>query len=205
MSVTILPYAITSLAKVKLALGITDTSQDDFLTMMINNVTSFIENYCGGRRFLATDYVEVHDTYHSHNIFFNQRPVISVAAIAYRTGVPSTPVWITYDPNVYLLYLAPGYVRFFSKFYPAPQAIRLSYNAGYLIDFVHETDPTMHTLPFDLTNVATDIVTKKFNTKDVQGISSQTTEGQSVTFDARDLDDINKTALNSYRINRAAV
>lgn len=199
-------YALTTRQKVKDFLNIQDTGSDPIIDALINSVSSFIERYCGGRRFLATDYVEIKDTYNSANLFFNQRPVNSVTAVEYRTGVPSAPVWMTYNANGYLVYLGEGFIRFFTKFSPMPQAFRLSYNAGYLIDWAHETDAELHTLPMDLTQVATEIVAKTINTRYAQGISQESTEGQSITYEKgrNELTQSQKTVLDAYKMNRVA-
>lgn len=200
-------YALTTRQKVKDFLDLQDDSKNAIIDMLINGVTSFIENYTGGRRFASTSYVEVKDTYYSSQLFFNQRPVITLTAVEYRSGVPSTPIWNTYNANGYLPYLAAGFIRFFTRFRPTPQAFRLTYTAGYLIDFGNELDPTMHTLPFDLTQVATEIVAKTYNLRLSQGIYQESTEGQSITYesDRYELNDDHKIILNGYKLNRVAV
>ena len=199
-------YALTTRQKVKDLLGITDNNSDALIDTLINGATAFIENYCGGRRFAATDYVEIKDTYYSDKLYFNQKPVNSVSAVEYRAGVPSSPTWITYSNNGYLLYLKQGFIRFFTRFQPTPQAMRLTYNAGYLIKWDNETDATQHTLPFDLTQVCTELVSKTLNTRFSQGIYQESTEGQSVTYesDRYVLNDNHKVVLNQYKINRSA-
>lgn len=202
----VVDYALTTRQKVKDFLNITDTNSDPIIDALINSVSKFIETYCGGRRFLATNYVEVKDTHYSSNLFFNQRPVISVSAVEYRTGVPATPTWMTYNANGYLTYLGEGFIRFFTRFRPTPQAFRLSYRAGYLIDWANETNSTLHTLPMDLSQAATEIVAKTINTRYAQGISQESTEGQSITYEKgrNELTATQKQVLDSYKIYRAA-
>jgi len=201
-------YAITTTAKVKALLNLTstDAARDAVIDTMVSAVTDFIEGYCGGRRFMATDYVEVKDTTASKMIFMTQRPVRTLTSVELRSGTPSSPTWTTYSADAYLKYLAAGYIRFFGTMWPFPQAFRMTYNAGYLIDFAHETDPALHTLPFDLTQVATEIVARKFNTRFSAGIKSESTEGQSITYaSSTDLADDHKTVLGRYLQTRIAV
>jgi hypothetical protein len=61
------------------------------------------------------------------------------------------------------------------------QGVKLNYTAGYLIDWPNEGTAT-HTLPYNLTMACTELVAHKYNERQSQGVSSQTTEGQSVTF-----------------------
>ena len=200
------PYALTTRQKVKDLMNIQDTLSDAIIDQKISEATDFIESYCGSRRFMATDYVEIKDTYYSSNLFFNQKPVNSVAAVEFRTGVPASPIWMSYSNNGYLLYLPQGFIRFFTRFRPTPQAFRLTYNAGYLINWNKEFDITQHTLPFDLTQVCTELVALTLNTRNSQGILTQTTEGQSVTFESKryELQNNHENILNVYKLNRIA-
>lgn len=199
-------YALTTKEKVKAYLNITslDVARDGVIDNLINAASDFIESYCGGRRFLATDYVEVKDTTASRVIFMSQRPVISVASLKYRSGMPSNPTWTTYSPDAYLAYLKAGYIRFFGMMSPFPQAFQISYNAGYLIDWADENDRSLHSLPYDLSQVATEIVAKQFNTRFAQGIVSESTEGQSVTYATKrdSLSDYHSEILDKYKMNR---
>lgn len=198
------PYAITTTAKVKsyLALTSTDAARDAVIDTMVSAVTDFIENYCG-RKFISTNYVEIKDTTAAKTIFMSNRPVITLTSVEYRAGVPSNPTWFTYSADAYLSYLKPGFIRFFGGMVAFPQAFRLTYTAGYLIDFTNELNPALHTLPFDLTQLATELVAKKFNLRFAQGIKSESTEGQSITYAAPgELSDDHKQMLNSYKLNR---
>ena len=202
-----LAQALTTTAKVKTYLGITDSASDSVIELLINQATIFIENYCGGRKFLSQAYVDIVDTKNTDKIFFEQYPVTALTEVAYRSGTISAPVWIAYSVENYLLYAKAGYVKFFMTLPHSSQGVRLSYTAGYLIDFATETNPLTHTLPFDLTMACTELVAYKFNEKQSQGISSQSTEGQSVTFkDNKDgMPASVKEVLGNYKAFRYAV
>ena len=87
----LLPYAITTLAKVKLFLGITDTSNDILLESLINLTTDQIEGLCGNRRFLQTIYTdEDYDVPNKDIVFLRQWPVASLEAVKFRTGRPAS-------------------------------------------------------------------------------------------------------------------
>lgn len=198
-------YAITTIAKVKAQLGITDSSKDSLLEALVNQVTTFIEGYCGGRRFKThTNSNEVHDTEGGHSVFLKDFPITELTTVEYRSGTYSSPTWNTYSPDGYLLYGAEGYVRFAGKLPKVPQGLRFTYIAGYKIDFTDETDVTKHTLPFDLTGVATDLVCRMYLGKDNQNISSLSTEGQSVTFETPDkvMSPMHASILDNYVANR---
>lgn len=202
----VVPYALTTRQKIKDFLNIQDVKTDAIIDQLINSATAFIENYCGGRRFMATDYLETKDTYNSNTLFLDQKPVNTVSKIEYRAGLPSSPTWYTFNADSYLTYLKAGYIKFFDRFQSVMQAFRITYNAGYLISWDNEMDATKHTLPFDLTQVCTELVTKTLNTRYSQGIYQEQTEGQSITYesDRYMLNDNHKAVLNAYKLNRVA-
>lgn len=204
---TIPTDALTTRQKVKDLLGISDTTADTVIDELITYWTQFIKTYCGGRKFLIADYVEVKDTPNGNKIFLNQRPVNTIATVEYRAGTPSNITWITYSADNYLKYLGPGYIQFFQKFIPVPQALRVSYNAGYLIDFTNEFDATKHTLPFDLTGVCTELVSRSYNLRAAHGLYQESTEGQSVTYSTKthELTDDHENVLNSYKMARISL
>lgn len=210
MTATQLPYALVSLDKVNAMLGLTtgaDTTRDQLLADIIASVTDYIEGYCGGRRFLSTSYTETIDARKGNYIFMTHRPVTAVSSVKYRTGLPSTPTWVTYYVDGYLTYLGAGMIRFFSNFIPFPQAFQVAYTAGYLIDWTNFNDPTKHTLPRDLTQVAAELVIGRYNTRLSAGIYQESTEGQSVTYESDKymLNNDHKAVLNKYKINRVSV
>lgn len=206
---TILPYALTTKAKVKSYLGIAtaDTSKDDLIIDLINQVTWFIETYCGGRRFMTTTYTNVIlDSRGGNYLFLNHFPVTAFTLLEYRSGTVDTPVWVTYATNSYLAYLAEGYLYFYGRLPVIHQGFRVTYTAGYLIDWTNETTAT-HTLPFDLTLVATELAAKQYNYRQAQGIESMSTEGQSITFGSKgaDMTKAQTTILNSYKTARIGI
>lgn len=207
MPTTVPPNALTTRQKVKDYLSIDDTDSDTIIDELITSATQFVQSYCGGRAFLAADYIEIKDSYrYRRSIFLNQHPANSVTKVEYRSGTPTAVVWVIYDANGYLPYLNEGYVKFYARLPEISQGLRITYNAGYLIDFTNEFDPTMHTLPEDLTLVCTEIVAKQYNTRKAIGILQETTEGQSVSYSykARELDDMHRTILNGYKQFRIA-
>lgn len=197
---------LTTTAKVKTYLGITDSDSDTVIDALVLGVSEFIAGYCGGRKFEAQDLVEVYDTKHGrHKIFLKQFPVNSVTAVKYRGGTPSTPNWITYNVDSYLTYLEAGYIHFYGALPQVAQGMQISYNAGYLIDFDNETDINSHTLPADLSMAATDIVAVMLNTRKSGGITNETTEGQSITYDfKRGMSQATKNIIDRYKIYRIA-
>lgn len=199
--------ALTTRQKVKDYLSITDTNSDAIIDNLITYITSFIKGFCGGRNFLAQDYIEMYDSFRGRrSIICNQRPINSVSLVEYRSGTPTAPVWVTYNANGYLPYLGAGFIRFYSQLPEVAQGFRVTYNAGYLIDFTNEFDPTKHNLPAEVCLVATEMVAKEFNTRKAIGIYSEATEGQNIVYSSKthEMEDNHKNILASYKLYRIA-
>lgn len=186
---SVVSYALTTRQKVKDYLGITNTNSDSLIDTLVNQATDKIESFCGGRRFLQTVYSqEMYDAMGGRSqiggsiIFLRQFPVTTLSLVEYRSGTVTVPAWVTYDANGYLLYDKPGYVKFFAVLPTISLGLRFTYTAGYLIDFTNETDITKHTLPFDLTDLATQLCALQMNLRKSQGIKLEMTEGQRVEF-----------------------
>lgn len=197
--------ALTTRQKVKDFAGITDSASDTIIDQLITGVTMFIKNYCGGRNFLSASYVETYDTYRGrHKIFLKQVPVTAITTVEYRSGTPTVPIWNTYDANSYLTYLTPGYIHFYGALPQISQGLRVTYTAGYLIDFTNEFTAT-HTLPADLTMAANEMCATFLNTRRSGGITAEATEGQSVNYDFKHaLTDTLVNILSNYKMYRVA-
>ncbi len=201
-------YALTTTAKVKTFLGITVSTYDTLIDSLVNQATDFIESFCGRRRFLSSTYSnEIYDSRNGRCVFLNNYPVSSLTAVEYRGGTVSNPVWNTYSADGYLLYGKEGFVKFYAVLPEVSQGLRFSYVAGYLIDFANETDYTKHTLPFDLTQLCTELCARSYNLAKAHGIEMMSTEGQMVKFsaDSRAFDAFQNETLRRYQGMRYAI
>jgi hypothetical protein len=199
---TTINYALTTKEKVKFYLNITDTSKDTLIDQTISGVSGYIQRYTG-KNFLSQTYAEIRDSEGKSKLFLYNYPVTSLTSLEYRSGTPTSPVWNTFDANSYLLYSKAGYIGFYSILNKVMQGFKVNYTAGYLIDFANEFTAT-HTLPFEITQLATELVAQNVNTSNVSGISSESTEGQSVAFnmDTKSISSTQKAILNSYKVKR---
>lgn len=200
-------YALTSIAKVKARLGIdsTDATRDAVFTSMIYAVTDFIENVCGGRRFQRTTYTQ--ELYDGNEMgeattlnWLNLRngPLISISALQYKTGAPSNPTWVDFPADSYENNLTTGQVYFYGGMPHGQQNIRISYVAGYLLDFTAEYDDTKHTLPFDINDLAERLVTKVIKRRDSEGKAQESFNNSSITWGAL-LEEADRSIIANYR------
>lgn len=204
---TLLPYALTSLDRVKDQLGLDKPGQDVVLIRKINSITDWIEKQCN-RRFLRTNYTNELYTVRGERetvLLLKQAPVTTLGNIQYRQGQVSSPTWTNYTANDFELvgdgnsgmvkfytYLNQGLVQGINTLRVA------SYTAGYLIDFKNIGDVTLHNLPADISDLAEKLVIKSFQRRQTPGKSSESFNGNTITW-SKELDPEDKEILNKYR------
>ena len=197
----LVPFALTTLQRLKDYTGISGTASDTILEQLINRATGFIEARTN-RRFKSTTFTnELYDGGHDR-IFLRQYPVTDLATVEFRVGSISSPTFTAFNANDFLLYDKAGYIQFIfarakgvspvfvssSQFIPdgaTPQGvqnIRVTYTAGFLIDFANEDDEALHNLPFDLEELCIRIAAKRFNLRKADGVVSESVEGASITW-----------------------
>lgn len=137
------PNDLTTLAKVKQALGITDTSQDAFLAELITAATSAIETYAC-RKFKARTYTnEFYDGPDDPGLVLKNYPLISVADLRLDTDHKFNTDAILVEDTDFITQLEEGMIELITsslgwggesvKFPRGAKIIRITYNAGYVI------------------------------------------------------------------------
>lgn len=192
-------YALTTTAKVKAHLGISVSTYDTVIDTIVNWTTDFIEGYVG-KRFKETTYTQEEYDGGVHCLFLKNYPVTTLSAFEYAQGLPSSPTWTAFSANDYKLYGNEGYIKSLAgTFANGSRNLRATYTAGYKIDFANELTST-HTLPFDVTMVATQLSAKIFDKRFSEGKSSENVEGQSINW-MSELTPEQKSVLGKYQKN----
>lgn len=177
--------ALTTLARAKSFLDISGDKYDTVLTMLINQATGFIEGYIN-RSLLSQSYVEVRDGSGAQEMVLWQTPVTTLAKLEVNSNTIGDPSWQTIDSSRYGWY-SDGRIKFstaFSAFLASesayflegPQRYRITYTAGYLIDFDNENNAALHTLPQDIEYACLKLVSAIFNTRKAEGLVSATVD-----------------------------
>lgn len=189
-------HALTSKEIVKKRLvnvAADDDSFDDLIDSLINAATDILEKLCGDRRFLETTYTqEIYDGYNSDGspkgtLLLKNYPVSAVSSFQYRSTHTST-TWTDFSAADYVTDLASGIIRSVGGRFPSGfRVLRITYTAGYKIDFDNILDTAQHTLPFDLMDAATNLVVRKFKTRDHFGKTSISEGGGTINL-AKDID-----------------
>lgn len=195
-------HALTTTAKVKTYLGVTSSGDDTVIDQAVSYATDAIESFCGKRRFKRTTYTnELLDANGEQNFLLPQWPVSTLTTLEYRSGVISSPTYTAFTADEYLLYGDDGIIWFTAPLPKLRQGIRATYTAGYLIDFSDENNTAVHTLPFDIALVATELAAKIYEGRKALGVTTMATEGQSVTFGSAQgaLTDAHRSILKRYQ------
>lgn len=206
MAFTLKSYALTQVDDVKSLIDIASgtTTWNQTLIELINAATVWMQNYCGGRQFGDTTAVPTYtnETYDSDDepgddgvqkwLYLKAYPVTAFTTIEYRTG---TSTYAAFDSSAYETYAERGAIYFYGGIPKGKKIIRVTYNAGYLIDWTTQAN---HTLPYDLTHACRKLVLKEFNKRKAQGITHESIGGASIDWN-EDLDPEIVQILSKYR------
>lgn len=204
MADTAYTFALSTVARVKARLGITDTGFDTVFISYLNGVTDFIERYCG-RRFKETTYAnEEYDIPEGgvRTLVLRNGPVTSLTSFQYRAGLPSNPSWTDFPADSYQLAARTeeGIIHSDQDLPSGIRTVRVSYVAGYKIAFASYGTPGTHDLPADLTEIAERLITKAHKKRDAEGKTSEGFNGSNIQWD-KFLDDDAKAMLEPFRRN----
>lgn len=160
---------LTTTAKVKSYLGISSSTFDALIAEMVTNYSALVEDLCN-RVFNSATFTEYFDTHRGESkIFLKNYPVTSITSNQYRSGTVGSITWSDFNVNDYLLN-DNGKISYMSCLPESEKYIKVVYVGGYA------------TLPAGLVQIVTELVAGKFNVRNSDGILSETTEGQSVTY-----------------------
>ncbi len=195
-------YALTTVDRVQTRIGLGTAVGTPVLAAIIAAVTDRIEGECGGRRFLRTTYTnEIITIFNQNQKYLNVKntPIESVSSLQYRTGLKSAPNYTDFNNDDWEIVNdgKEGMIRVYGLFADI-NAVRISYVAGYKIDFTNTGSPTAHTLPADITDLAERLTVKIWKRREREGNSTESFEGNTVTLDKL-LNDDDKEILSRYK------
>lgn len=184
-------YGLTTETRVKARLGVTavDANLDAMYKRLVYSATDFIERACGGRRFQRATYTnEIYDGNEPGDgaalpwLFLRNAPLVSVSAFEYRAGSNVSPSWTAFAAGSYETDLKTGSLYVYGNMPRGSQNIRVTYVAGYLIDFANEYDSALHNLPFDLSDLCERLVTKLIKRRESEGRSQESFNNSSINW-----------------------
>lgn len=180
--IKIVPDALTTLERTKAFLGISGDAHDGQVTMAINFVTSFLKKFTK-RQLKSTQYTnEVYNGTGQPTLVLRQYPVTALASLQERNTIGNSDAWTTINPENYHYGAEDGIITCVTQdFLKHPERYRVSYTAGYLIDFDNEDNPALHTLPAELEYITHKLVSSIINNIKSEGQSNVRVGDMSVT------------------------
>ena len=206
MALALVPYALTSLTRVKNRLSISGSTEDTLLTQLINEASAFAQSYCE-RNFLEQTYTN--EVYSGGDgcisrLYLKQAPVSSLSAFQERQGTISASTWSAVNADWYELLDAgsTGMIQTLGYLNAGFNNYRVTYQAGYKIDFTNEGNLSLHTLPIDLTGAIENMVAQIYYTRRSKGIKQESLGNHSVTFSDLLTDENGKMTQDALTIRR---
>jgi uncharacterized phiE125 gp8 family phage protein len=191
--------ALTTLSRAKAFLSISGDSKDTVLTMLINQATGSIETFCKRRLLRQTYTNEIYDGTGSDTIVLRNFPVTAVAKLEVNVSGDASQSWEEIDTNLYVSY-EDGRIVTGGCFKEGPKLYRVTYTAGYLIDFSQENVPASHNLPTEIEYACLKMVGAMLNTRSSEGLDSVKTGDLSMSFRAEiDKDKELQNILGQYQ------
>jgi hypothetical protein len=159
----------TSVQNVKEDLGITTMDYDNSLQRAIKSMSRYIESVIGYTldRKAVTERFDLGVNANAGTIYLGYRPVNSVTSIDIVVGASSEEL----DASEYFVY--PDHVKL-NRYSIGNQTLEIVYNAGYLIDWANQDDPTKHNLPDDIEDVCRQLVIQRYNRRDGKELKAET-------------------------------
>lgn len=196
------PHALTNVARVKNRLAITANTLDNLIGTLVNAATDFIEGETNRRFKREAITSEVHSI-HSRSAEFlltKRAPIVSIASIEYSTGIGTNKTWVTLSDTTYEVLEdgKSGMVKIYGGLPAGVNQVRISYTAGYLIDFTTYGTVATHNLPADLTDLAERLVTRFLKRREAEGKSSEGFNGSSISWQ-KDLDALDQQIMARYK------
>ena len=167
--------ALCELEEVKLYLGMTVTTNDTLLEMLIDSASSYIESYTN-RIFEIQEYTEIINGTGTNRLPVSYAPIFNVNSVTSIYGIGVTP---QFTKN--LIYLTDGTI-----FTEGKMNWTVNYEAGF------------EEIPYDVRQACIDMVAFKYKEKDRIGINTKTLAGEVISFEKRDLKDHIRSLLANY-------
>lgn len=206
------PNALTTLARTKIFLGITNTTSDAKLELLINSVSAYIEKYTGRKFARATYTNEVYDGSSNSYLYLRNTPILTSdpISLSQRLSPQNEDDWEAIEASDYFVdnagrislighdSFSTGFTDHFSG---GIQNFRATYTGGYILPSSEEfgDDPEMD-LPADLEQAVWEMVQAAFNQSTHQGIERSKVRDIEVTYaKTMNADIYLKQAINQYR------
>lgn len=121
--------------------------------------------------------------------------------LQWRTGTPSSPGWTSFIRDQFDLRNdgRSGTARLYGVFPKLmDNSVRVTYWAGYLIDWANAGNNTTHTLPSDLSDLVENLVVRRFKRREFAGKTAEALQGAQTTW-SKEIDEDDKAVIGHYQ------
>lgn len=139
---------------------------------LINSASEFIESYCS-RKFVSATYTEYYNGGNTNKLLLNQYPVTTLTSVQYWDYQSQGIIESYTEHTDYELYSNDGYLYKVSGWSKGTKNYKVVYVAGY----------STSTMPSDLKNACKEICKYLYNLRDKQGLSSETVDVRTLSYD----------------------
>ena len=196
-------YALTTVARYKTFAGITVATDDTLIEIFINQVTEFVEKYCG-RRFKKTTYTATKlDSDGGEVLHVPQYPIISTSTFTLysRDTIENEDDWTTVDSEDYYIDYDAGLIYRIggNKWIRGRQYYKVDYTAGY--DFDNTTTFLSDTQAGDLEYAVWQLIDEGIDYKSgEESVKSESIADYSVTYGSTVEGNMSmKSVLDNYK------
>lgn len=195
------PNALTSLARLKIWLGVTSDTDNTLLESIINSVSDWVERYIDRTLLLTTYTNEVYSGTGTQKLLLKQFPVSSSDSFTFqrRDAVQNIDTWSSIDSEQYFVDYDTGIVTYPGVFSELPRHYRFSYTAGYDYD---QAAKTLESLGLgDLEMAVWKLCNAAYRKRqDTEDVSSESIGDYSVTYQKNATNDLEiYNILNTYK------
>jgi uncharacterized phiE125 gp8 family phage protein len=158
-TVTLSPYALTTVEKVKRLLHTSSTTDDDLITELINSCSAKIERLCN-RQFLARAYTERMDGHDTHKLVVKHYPINEITAIYEVSGAGSEEETELIADTIYRYDSETGIIELIADVWTS--AFDTAFAAGFL-NYEVQYNGGYATIPDDVDMVCRELVVEAYN------------------------------------------
>lgn len=196
-------FDLTTKARVKSRLNIATgtTTWDDLLDELIHAASHYIKGEIGRPILSATYTNELYEVEPGQRLLtIRKYPITAISSVQYRAGTPASPSWTDMPTDGYELVDDGefGVLRLYIALSDV-NALRITYTAGYTINFSTEAS---HTLPYEISDLCERLVVWAFKKREAEGKSQEAASAGGTTSWRDKISDDDKRILHRY--NRMA-
>lgn len=185
------PNALSKLDTFKAFAGVSGSSEDTKLEIILSGASAFIEKWTGRRFKKETRTEKINPSGDSARMYLRALPIVSVTSLTFDGSLLPTSDYVVANEAGFLSKVSGYWAK-------GVQTAVVVYEGGYVLPKDGGEDGSLRTLPYDIELAALKLATGFYNRSSAEGTNSSSSGGMSVTFGDVFGEDI-KALLRPYR------